>query len=239
MLLASHLGDSSVFVFESMLKQVVRGVLLVLVASEVSLGSLVLGETQSHEPFDGSHFFGRDSDGSRRKSSSPASSACSCAGKSTCSSSHSSGTASKNEVHEGAGILLDEGVDLGLLLGELVHKLLVEGGVRHDSLSQLFEVRVCCQSSQWVRLVDTSIRSVASVVVVGWLRRLLLLSRLSLVSHIGWNSSHQVLESSVGVSESGIESLEALIVALSRNSHEFSDLLLVDVSGRLGRSRTG
>lgn len=233
MLLTSHLGNGCVFLVEAVLEEVVGGVLLVLVAGEVGLGSLVLGETESHEPLDGGHLLGGDPDGSWGQAASSTSS--SALTQSAGSSGEStSASAPENEVHEGGGVLLDERVHLGLLLGQLVHELLVERRVRHDSLAQLLEVGVGSQSRQGVAaVVHSRVRHVSAQVVRG--RRL---GRGSLSAGIGWNSAHQILEGPVRVSKSSLQSLHALIVTLSRDSHQISHLLFAHSSSRLGGSWT-
>lgn len=139
----------SLIILESSLKEIVGCELLILVTSEVSLGRLVLGETELCETIDSIHFLLGDSQHSWLMTT-----CCSShsSGSCTCSAHRESriGVSGEKQIHESCGILLNYCVNLGLSLLQLRDKLLIELRVLQDPLSNYVEVRVLSESCQWV-----------------------------------------------------------------------------------------
>ncbi len=142
--------DLSLLVFNTLLKEEVGGQFLVLIASEIRLSSSVLGEPEGHKAIDGVHLFLRDLNRVLVVTTLTTVSLSCTASVGSTTSSKDVWIASKNKIHEGAGILLNNSEKLRLRLLKLLHELVVEVRVLKDSLSDQTEVGVLSESSEGV-----------------------------------------------------------------------------------------
>jgi len=156
------LGDGSLehglFVLEAGFEEEVGSELFVLVAGEVCLCGLALRESETYQSVDGLHLLLGHLDAPGRGVPLATCSACSAEAGDV-------GVSTKDKIHEGAGVLLNNLEELGLRSCQLLHELVVEVRVLEDALSDQCEVRVACEGSERVRARGHAAASDRGVVV--------------------------------------------------------------------------
>lgn len=110
----------------------------------------MLGEPEGHKAIDGVHLLLRDLNRVLVVTTLTTVSLSCIASVGSTTSSKDVGIASKNKIHEGAGILLNNSEKLRLRLLKLLHELVVEVRVLKDSLSDQTEVGVLSECSEGV-----------------------------------------------------------------------------------------